>query len=405
MGTALRGKVAIAAVGYEAISARRGDEKISGTQIQARAVARAMRESGLKRSDIGALYTGRPPMENTDPQWNMILLDALKMAPRITTSITTHGSGYVAALRHAAMAIHTGEVDYALCVSGSAGPLWLDAIVAASMYESDPQFEMPYFPLTPSLYAQWAARYAWENRITPEQAAKVAVESRKWALHHPLAVGYREGPLTIEEVVHSRMISTPFRLLDCARWYPGGVGIALILTSAERAKDMTDKPIFIQGMGECTTHESVTQRLMVKGVEPAMDGPNLTVSGLKVAADDAYRMAGWTAKDLDVVETQSPFTYTILMALEEIGLCPKGEAGRFVESGGIDFDGGIPVNTNGGMLSYGQPLNTNPLLLEVIQQLRGEALGKQVPDAQRALVHFHGGTNSSHAVALLSNQE
>jgi acetyl-CoA acetyltransferase len=271
------------------------------------------------------------------------------------------------------------------------------------MFESDPQFETPYFPTVPTLYAQWASRYIWEHGITAEQAAQVAVEHRKWALTHPWAAMRTKGEITVQDVLQSRMISTPLRKLDCAPWYPGGVGIGLVVTSAERARDLTDKPVFVEGFGEFTTHEFISDRMNLSGVMTAEDGPNLSVSGLKVAADDAYRMAGWSASDLDFVETQAPFSYLILKVLEEIGLCGVGEAGKFVERGGISFESGLPVNTSGGLLSFGQPINANPLLLEALQQLRGEAPGRQVENASKALVHFHGGTYSAHAVALLSN--
>jgi acetyl-CoA acetyltransferase len=333
----------------------------------------------------------------------MVLVDALKIAPRISTSVSTHGAGHLATIKFAALAVASGLIDYAVCVSGAAAPYWLRSASAVPFLECDSQFEAPFRPLTPALYAQWASRYIYEFGVTPEQAARVAVEARKWAVHHPDAAMRDKGLITVEDVVNSPMIATPYHLLDCAPWYPGGMGVAVIVTRSELA-GRHDQPIFVHGFGECSTHESVTERVSLRNVPPAAhDSPNITTSGAAVAARDAYAMSGWQPSDVDLLQTQAPFTYMILMALEDLGFCAKGEAGRFVESGGIDYDGGLPTNTSGGMLGWGQPNNTNPLLAEAIEQLRGQARGKQVQGASKALVHFHGGPFAAHAVTLLSN--
>ena len=393
---------AIISLGTELRNLKRGDERISGMELQARACAKAIRAAGLRPKDIGALFTGRPPNENINPQWSMVLVDALKIAPKISTSISIHGAGHLATLKYAALAVTTGIVDYALCVSGAAAPFWMRSASAVPFLECDSQFEAPFRPLTPALYAQWASRYVYEFGVTPEQAARVAVENRKWGVHHPDAAMRDKGLITIDDVIRSPMIASPYRMMDCAPWYPGGMGVATIVTRSELAQGH-DKPIYIHGFGECSTHECVTERVSLRDGPPASaDSPNVTTTGAAIAAQDAYAMSGWTPADVDLLQTQAPFTYMILMSLEDLGFCAKGEAGRFVEAGGIDYDGGLATNTSGGMLSFGQPNNTNPLLPEAIEQLRGEARGRQVPGASRALVHFHGGPFAAHAVTLLS---
>jgi acetyl-CoA acetyltransferase len=395
-------QTAIISLGTELRSKKHGHERISGLELQARACAKAIRAAGLKPSDIGGLFTGRPPNENINPQWSMVMLDALKIAPKISTSVSTHGAGHLATIKFAALAVATGVIDYAVCCSGAAAPYWLRSASAVPFLECDSQFEAPFRPLTPALYAQWASRYVHEFGVTPEQAARVTVEARKWAVHHPDAAMRDKGLITIADVVNSPMIATPFHLLDCAPWYPGGMGVAVVVTRSELAH-RHDQPIYIHGFGECSTHESITERVSLRNVPPAThDSPNITTTGAAVAAQDAYAMSGWKPKDVDILQTQAPFTYMILMALEDLGFCAKGEAGRFVEAGGIDYEGGLPTNTSGGMLGWGQPNNTNPLLAEAIEQLRGQAKGKQVAGAARALVHFHGGPFAAHAVTLLS---
>jgi acetyl-CoA acetyltransferase len=133
--------------------------------------------------------------------------------------------------------------------------------------------------------------------------------------------------------------------------------------------------------------------------------PNLTTTGAMPASKQAYAMAGFGPAELDVVETMVPFTFLNMMVLEDLGFCEKGDGKNFVGGGGIDFDGGIPFNTNGGYLSFGQAPNGMHMAIEALQQLRGEALGRQVDDAHRALVHFHGGPAAAHSVVCLSDEE
>jgi acetyl-CoA acetyltransferase len=133
--------------------------------------------------------------------------------------------------------------------------------------------------------------------------------------------------------------------------------------------------------------------------------PNLTTLGVKVAGERAYKMAGLSPRDIDMVETSVPFTFANMMVLEDLGFCKKGEGKDFVRSGGISYDTGLPFNTNGGYLSFGQAPHGMHMAAEALQQLRGQALGKQVKNAKRALAHFHGGPLASHAVMIFSNEE
>lgn len=216
-----------------------------------------------------------------------------------------------------------------------------------------------------------------------------------------------KGEISVEDVLASKPIADPLRLLDCSSWYRGGgFGTAVVITRPELA-ETARKPVYISGFGQQTTHEWVTERLALTGIPPAVDGPNLHTTGAKLAAADAYAMAAWGPHDLDLVETDlvetsAPFTFLNLIILEDLGFAAKGEGKDFVRSGGIAFDGGLPFNTNGGYLSFGQAPNGMHTAVEAVEQLRGEAQGRQVEDPQRALVHFHGGPVSAHSVALLS---
>ena len=132
--------------------------------------------------------------------------------------------------------------------------------------------------------------------------------------------------------------------------------------------------MYISGFGQCTTHEWVTDRLGLFGIEPSVE-PNLVTTGAKVAAADAYVLAGMTPDDLDLVETSAPFTFLNMIMLEDLGFCEKGEGKDFVAGGGIAFDGGLPFNTNGGYLSFGQAANGMHMALEAVQQLPRRGAG------------------------------
>lgn len=365
------------------------------------AARRAMTDAGIERKDVGMLLTGRAPAADPLPQINMRVLNELKVAPRYSTEVTVHGAGALAMLQLAAMALQSGVIDYAVCVSGNVSNLWMDVFSSNSFDEADPEFEAPYCPTAVSLYAQVASRYFHERRVAPQDCARIAVESRKWALEHPWAAMRDKGPITVEDVLASPMIAEPLRRLDCAPYYPGAVTVAVVLTNAARARQH-DRPVFLAGWGQLTTHEYVTERLGLQPLPGVADSVGFLPTGALSAANQAYAMAGVTPGELDLVETSAPFTFFAALLLEELGLAPEGDVAGFLARGGIDQEGGLPFNTSGGNLSFGQSGQGLYLLLEAVEQLRKEARGRQVNDAETALVHAHGGVMSSNAVVILT---
>lgn len=397
-----------AIIGTGMVIAREADGvKKTPLQLQVEAAVQALKDAGVTREQIGALFTARSPSSYHVWQFNQRVVNELKVCPTLTSEITSHGAGALGSLQYAAMALETGVVDYVLCTTGDASGLFLDSEAKVSTNaagEADPQFEAPYGPITPSLYAQVAQRYLYETSATNAHMAKVAVEHRKWALHQPYAAMRHKGEITVDDVLNSPMISSPLHLLDCAPWFRGGIATAVVMTRSDRALQHRPDPIYLAGIGQRITHEWITDRMGLWGVEPAEDRPNLTRTGAVVAANQAYAMAGLSNKDVDLAQCSAPFTHFVLMMLEEFGYCAPGEAGAFVESGGIDYDGGRPFNTCGGYLSFGQSAQGLYLLMESIDQLRGRAVGKQVPNPKVALVHGHGGPMACHTVALISNE-
>lgn len=394
----------VAVVGIGRSMTRRGDSvRKSVLQLQVEAARAAMAEAGIVRSDVGALFTGRMPRANMALQWNQMLTNELKLSPVFSTEVTAHGAGALGTLQYAALAVGSGLVDYALCASGDASPVWIDVVGTSATWESDLQFETPYGPTTPSIYALSARRYMYEYGITRAQMAHVAVENRRWALDHPFAAMRTKGPINIEAVLTSPPIATPLHLLDCAAWFPGGIGGAAVVTSNRIARSH-DSSISIIGFGQRSTHEWVTERLETFGVGPYREGASLVRTGAKMAAEQAFTMAGLKPADIDVVESSAPFTFANLLMLEELGFCEEGEGGTFVADGGVDYEGGLAYNTSGGYLSFGQSGQGLYFLKEAVDQLRGTAEGRQVQNVATALVHGHGGPLSNHSVIILAKE-
>ena len=251
------------------------------------------------------------------------------------------------------------------------------------------QFEVPYGPLHPiSYYAMAAQRYLATSGASRDQLAEVAVAAREWALLNPVAYTRDSGPLTVEDVLTAKSISTPLTAADCCLVTDGGG--AVIVTSLERARDLAACPVVVIGYGERTTNTSMASV------------SDLLQTGAAAAGRDAYLRAGVGPGDIDVAQIYDSFTITVLLSLEALGFCPAGEAGNFVSDGRTRPGGTFPLNTSGGGLSYCHPGMLGLLLIvEAVRQLRGECGGRQVPHAQVALVHGTGGILSTHATLHL----
>jgi acetyl-CoA acetyltransferase len=248
--------------------------------------------------------------------------------------------------------------------------------------------EAPYGPLVPSLYALIAQRHMAEYGTTAEQLAAVAVAIRGHASCNPWA--HKRKPITVEEVLSSPAVSTPLHQLDCSLISDGAA--ALVVTSLARARDLRQRPIRILGQGYGFTHQY------------AGSYDDICVTGAVRSGQDAFAQAGLTPADVDVAELYDCFTITVVVELEDLGFCTKGDGGSFVEGNRLSLEGALPVTTHGGLLSAAHPGLPGGFfhVVEGVQQVRGDAEGRQVRDAEVALVHGNGGILGVHATMLLS---
>ena len=225
-----------------------------------------------------------------------------------------------------------------------------------------------------------------EFGTTREQLAEIAVAARKWAMMNPVA--YNRDPLTIDDVINAPMISYPFTIRDCCLVTDGGG--AIVLTSADRAKDLKQPPVFVLGTGEQIGHANIS----------SMD--DMTTTAAVESGKKAFEAAGVSNGDIDVLALYDAFTITTLLFLEDLGFCKKGEGGSFVENGRIAPGGDLPVNTSGGGLSYCHPgMYGLFLLIEATRQVRGQCGERQVKDVDVALAHGNGGVLSSQCTVIL----
>jgi acetyl-CoA acetyltransferase len=252
------------------------------------------------------------------------------------------------------------------------------------------RWDAPYNPLYPlSFYALAAARHMHQYGTTREHLAEVAVAARAWANTNPEA--FAKGPLSIDDVLSSRMISTPISARDCCLVTDGAA--ALVLTRTDRARHGPKPPVPVLGAAVATWYNSITQ------------APDVTVTAAAESGARALAMAGLTPGDIDMVQLYDAFTINTILFLEDLGFCPKGEGGRFVSGGAIAPGGVLPVNTNGGGLSCCHPgmYGLFPMV-EAVRQLRGEA-ANQIKGARTAIAHGNGGTLSAQGTVVFGHPD
>lgn len=352
----------------------------------------AIEDAGIKKSDVDGLVTAFSLVEHTFMHCTTFA-DYFGMRPSFFSSVAVGGATAVWMVAEAAMAIASGQAEVVLCVRGdnTLSGISSSGMVALIREMCHPEFEYPYGLTTPGGYALAAQRYLHEYNATSEQLASVAVTMRKHAAMKENAMS--KDPLTIEDVLNSRIIAEPLHKYDCSVISDGGA--AFIITTEEKAKELGIKnsPAYLWGMGEGYSHQYLTS---LESLDQIYDAINH--SGTK-----AFETAGIGPKDVDLAYLYDCFTITVLLELEGLGLVPKGQAGVFAQEGRLEIGKDLPVNTHGGLLSQAH-LGAMHHVIEATLQLRGDAGERQVNDAEVALVHGNGGIVSAHSSIVLGNQ-
>ena len=354
----------------------------SQIQLHADAALNTLADAGLAAKDIDGVATaGESPVG---------IAHYLGIAPRWVDGSSVGGCSFMLHVRHAVAAIEAGHADTVLVTHGESGRSGVGRGGGGGSRASLPaQFEMPYGPMGPTtMFTIGVLRYMKQYGMTHEQLATVAVVQREWAGMNPRA-SYRD-PITVSDVLNSRMIAYPFHLLECCLVTDGGG--ALILTSAERAKDFPSKPVYILGSGESVESPMVSQM------------KDLTSSqAFRIAGGDAFKSSGISHGDVDHLMVYDAFAHLPIWGLEDLGFCKRGEAPGFIEDGNTRPGGKLPLNTNGGGLSYMHSgMYGMYALQESVRQMRGTAPA-QVPNAEISVCLGVGGMFAASGCIVMSN--
>ena len=360
--------------------------------MMALAARDALAEAGMSFRDVDGLFV-RYRTDEAYAEHTVELGEYLGIQPRFADSTDIGGCSFEAYIHHAMIAVAAGRCEVALIAYASRqrSRRSRTMLAKADDYTLTGQFESPYGILSPiGQYALIAARHMHRYGTKPEHFAAVAVAARDWARKNPKA--FVRDPLTIDQVLESEMISDPLHRLDCCLLTDGGA--AAVVTTRARARDAAKRAIRILGAGESHTHWHVAEM------------KDLTVGAGTASARDAFGMAGVGPQDVDFLQPYDNFTSAVIMHLEDLGFCARGEGGPFVADGRLGPGGALPTMTSGGGLSYCHPGMLGLLLVvEAVRQLRGEAGERQVPDARIGVVHGIGGVSfGSAATAVLAGE-
>ena len=357
---------------------------MSQLQLHADAALNALADSGLKPSDIDGVATaGASPMD---------LVQYLGVEPRWVDGTSVGGCSFMLHVRHAVAAIESGQASTILITHGESGRSGVGrgGFGGGGGGTLPGQFESPYGPNGPTtLFGMGVLRYMKKYGLTHEQLAMVAVVQREWAGKNPRA-SYRD-PITVDDVLESRIISYPFHLLECCLVTDGGG--ALILTKSERAKDFPQKPVYVLGTGESVETPMISQMI------------DFTSSrSFRIAGSDAMSEAGISHSDVDHLMVYDAFAHLPIWGLEDLGFVGRGEAGDFISDGNTRPGGKLPLNTNGGGLSYMHSgMYGMYALQESVRQIRGSAPA-QVDGAEISVCLGVGGMFAASGCIVMGSQ-
>lgn len=365
---------------------------LSPLQIKAECAARALEDAGLNWQDVDAIYDAG----DGGGMSGLVIAEYFGLQPRVIDTTNVGGSSYEYHAAHAKRDIAAGKARVALLTYGSTAHSNAQAIgVGGRAGGGHPVENMESFSgmTLVANYAMVAKRHMHDYATTSRQLAEVSTATRCHAMRNPQAVKAMKDlefldirETTIDDVVNSRMIADPLHLLECCMISDGGG--AVVIASAEVARDCRKSPVWIMGSGEATKYPEI--------------GGDITTSAAAQSGPEAFAEAGVTPAEIDIAMIYDSFSITVLTLLEDLGFCAKGEGGAWVEGGRLRFDrpeDGPALNTDGGGLSSNHPgMRGIFLLIEATRQLRGESCS-QVANAKLAVAHGNGGMLGSRHCA------
>ncbi|GLZ08155.1 thiolase [Actinomadura sp. NBRC 104412] len=360
--------------------------QMDARQHHAQAMRRALTDAGLSIKDVDGYCNADQKLPD--------IAEYLGIRHRFIDGTSLGGSSFEFFVQHAAAAIQAGHADTVLVTYGSDQLSRRGRTLGTGGTDlGEPstwaQYEAPYGTPLVGAYAMAARRHMHEYGTTSEQLAEIAVGVREFAAFNPNAQ-YRD-PLTVDDVLSSRMIADPLHKLDCCVISDGGA--AFVMTTAERARDLRRPPVYVLGAAAAQTHWNIGQM------------PDFTTTAAALAGPEAFAQAGLTPADIDMIMLYDSFTITCLLLLEGLGFVKRGEGGPFVAEGHLRMGGDLPMNTDGGGLSALHPgMRGAFLIVEAVRQLRGDAGEVQVPDCQVALAAGSGGWLSTMGVTILGRE-
>jgi acetyl-CoA C-acetyltransferase len=377
----------VAGVGCTAFGRREGFDSLD---LMAEAATEALGDGGFERPEIDGLLTG---YSTAMPHLMLSTLFAehFGLAPRYAHAIQLGGATGGALVMLAKLLVESGQCRNVLVVAGEnrlSNPGGRDSAIQTLAQVGHAEFEVPYGATVPGYYALLASAYMAAHGIAEEDLAELAVLMRAHAARH--AGAHLSEPITVDDVMASRPIATPLKLLDCCPISDGG---AALLLSGEASRS---KGIRLAGAGQAHTHQHISA------------APSVTeFPGASAAAGRAFEEAGMSRSQVGVAGIYDSFTITLAILLEEIGFAPRGGAGARARQGGFGLDGALPLNTHGGLLSFGHSGVAGGMahVVEVVRQMAGEAGERQLarlPDV--GFVHGDGGVLSSHVSLVLARE-
>lgn len=384
-------KYAAAITGYAEYPPTRHPGAVKSLDILARVAREAVADAGFDKREIDGLLT-TTPSDSYSMYFQTVLGEMLGLNLRYLDIVELGGASAAGMIWRAAAAINSGMCTNVLCIiagtNAAGGTLDHGSLIPAWRAE----FDSPYGMSQPNAgFAMAARRHMHEFGTTPEQMAKVAVDQRKNALQNPIAL-FNKEELTIDQVLNSPLIFDPLHLYEIVSRCSGGC--AVIVSSKDLARRSRNKPVHIIGAGEAGTTLTVTDR------------KDFITTWAKDSSKAAYEMAGVSPSQMDFAQLYDCYTITVLLTIEDLGFCKKGQGGGFHAERDTTYAGDFPCNTNGGQLSAGQPSTAGGMIhvVEAARQLMGRGEGRQIKDASLGIVHNFGGILGESVSLVLSNQ-